>query len=379
MAVERFPNSLSGHERRDGMDATIKDFGEIGLGYGAITATSVSDDEALQHAEAMNNYYETVDWKAPGGCIDGRFCSHTLNNTEAKLGVKLAGGVHISVYAAQEIDNYFEGAGTPLHRWYRSADMLEKQGVPLRIHVDSVNADYVLRTFEEWQERASTLDSDAFIAELNNSEFENNNGGCGMMTALAGAVKNRSDRPVEFKATDGSVQTETPEQVATRLELIRNNTRALRGDAFDEATFNQHTLQASVAAEELEKNWSGIKACLVSMKMLLDNGHSMEEVRERIDVVMDDGKGAHGHIEKDVTANTVENTTLNSAKYTAETGRQTFPPDVWVADPVAKVVATGLDANAQQIRLAQGIVDMQTAGYIGLGDGTQRLKVRLAA
>ena len=173
-----------------------------------------------------------------------------------------------------------------------------------------------------------------------------------------GAHVDTGNRDAEFRNGTGCGACDGCDKNCQALEDNRTEAKGIvgfaMGEDFDEKSFDELTLS----------NFSDDKNTLRNLV-----GEDLTEV------LLDDGKGVHGHREQIAVFNYDENTTIDRDEYFAKTGKQAFVIDMWYIKKLANEMATGVDAEQQAKDLYHAMTSFQVATYIGLCDGSHRVAV----
>jgi hypothetical protein len=284
----------------------------IGVGYGKIHAEGIDVDEAAQELVCeVERFLTLVSEDAPSACIDGRKCVACMDGSDTEPRPGVAGGGLVSAYAAAELIGWFaDDAGDESARMQTVLEYLNSKGVATGTHCDeaAVASDFAGKT------------------------------GCGANDNLPAILTRlHADKAIVDTFT-GIILNTDPERLKTTYVDAR-------------------TLQAR------HKNWIPAETINIIGEI---------EGQRNIEILSSDDSETHGHNELAVVFNDVENTTVDRDALFAATGKQVFDVDVWYLRKLAKAMASGPDAVAQEERLLNAMVAYQVATYLTLCDGSQR-------
>lgn len=347
------------------MTITITVTPELNVGYGKIAAANryANDSQTQQAAAEVRGFVKQVSDKAACGCIDGRCVMGTLAG-QALLGPKLAGGIAETSLGSLELNDYFGDGKSILNHLGRTVELLEDGGLPVRFHIDANHRDYVMNQIKAYRQKLAPISSlDDFIAELETADIDYNGTGCGMGDQFVAATANLAERRRPH---------ESDQQMQDRLAFIRTYTAAIKGDQFDQASFDRQMGRANhlVDSGHLE-GWNSLKALIIADRALQDRGLK-DGALPRIDVLENSDQGVSGHIEDFVVVNKVPGTTVDQTAYARATARQIFTVDDWMSQRIGHKMAPTGGTIAQAQAIAQAVTAMNLAGYVQLADGSQR-------
>lgn len=80
---------------------------KIGIGFGSIGASEMSQAEAEQEAKEIASFVTNIDRSSPAVCIDGRHLAS--GEDKLPLGAHIAGGAETLLVAAKSVDYYLQG------------------------------------------------------------------------------------------------------------------------------------------------------------------------------------------------------------------------------------------------------------------------------
>lgn len=291
----------------------------LGKGSGSISAEGFSAAESSELAHTIGEQYLVdVAPDAPGCCIDGRKCIHTMAETAPEPGPSVSGGPAVTAYAAAEmVAGYFgeRSAATGQGRMSEVAATLRTGGITLGAHV----SDGAVRN--QFRKPAA----DGTLSDVSQT-------GCGAND--------------EFK----TIMAKPAEQTA----FVTDATALLLGDEYNDA-HAMYADGATVAARIADYD---------SRKALNVIG---EKDGENVEVL--EGK----HAELLVVFNYVEGKTVDRDQLVADTGKQVFVVDMWYIDKLATAMAQGRpDAVEMHSKLKHAMTAFQVATYLTLCDGSHR-------
>lgn len=292
--------------------------GKIGVGYGKINGGDLEAAHSGELADAAKEHIVDVDPSAPGCCIDGRTCVHTMSGSETSPRAAVAGGPLVTGYAGAELVGWFgDDDGNAQTRLARVDTVLRTNGVKPGGHVDQAA---VQTEFADAQSGAPKT-------------------GCGA-----------NDRFVEIM-----------QLIQDQPELIRNITSTLLGPDYDESVM---TFLPQEAVAPIVSEWNP--------RDIVDTLGA--ETEDSVEILESDPTSpTHGHHEALLVANYRPDTTVDRDSFTKETGEQLFKLDMWYLDKIAKVLAGGPHADKQYVALKHAMTAYQAATYLTLCDGSQTL------
>jgi len=217
------------------------------------------------------------------------------------------------------------------------------------------------------------VDVDAY-----NADFSEQKTGCGAADKFIENMSLLSKRPVTFRYADGTVYTETLDEVDARIAAVTNLTKQVFEtsgyydvNTVDELVSNVIKEATRLVEEAVFADWSGI--------IMKDNLAQKGANRVTVLDTSDGGDtGVHGHTERKVLFNFKENTTFDQDGYFDSTkvkdgvGREIFDVDVWHIRDIANKLAVHQNAGASAESLFAGGIAFQIATYLGLCDGSHR-------
>lgn len=327
---------------------------QLGLGYGSIHAPEQTIDEAQYRAEKMRGYFVEVDPDMPSDCIDGRHSKSLLDGSlldRARPGV--AGGAAVTGYAAAELTGYFgESTLPPRAKFVQIVERLES----------STGGKKVIKA-------GGHVDEDAV-----SKNFEDGKTGCGAADKLIGNIAFMSTVNLTIETPDGLSYVESDEDVNRRLTAVRGLTKAVVSEGGyytyeDLDNVIESLIQSSTAITTQAKleGWSGV----IMKEELAERGE------KRLVVLETTGGGVHGHTERKVLFNFIDDATFNQDGYYDATlkdegiAREVFDVDVWHIRDIANALADSPDETQPGKLFAAGVA-MQIATYLGLCDGSHR-------
>lgn len=326
----------------------------LGLGYGSINAPETSTEEAEMRANNLKEHFVLVDKKSPSDCIDGRYALRLLDGSSLEAprpGV--AGGAGVTGFASAELTRYFgENNLAVQDKFSRIVERLQD---------DSGNSQVIVV--------GGHVDVDAV-----DSEFAEGKTGCGAADKLIANLALLSTVNVTYTDAHGNSVTETDEDVANRIQAVRDLTKAVSEEAqyYSSVDFDSiideliHTATEITSQAKLD-GWSG--------SIMKDNIADYGD--DRLVVLDTSAGGVHGHTERKVLFNFIENATFDQDSYFDKTlaeegvGREIFDVDVWHIRDIANKLSNSPDEK-QAAKLFTAGVAFQIGTYLGLCDGSHR-------
>lgn len=326
----------------------------LGLGYGAIHAPETTQAEAQERARNMTEFFVEVDPNEPSDCIDGRHALKLLDGSpyeSPRAGT--AGGASVTGYAAAELTRYFGESEMTIKEKFDS--------IVERLETEAGNAQVI--------KVGGHVDADAV-----ESDFAGDKTGCGAADKFIANIALLSTVNVTYVDRDGNTYTETDEERDVRINAVKTLTKAVyvqAGYYTDESVDSTISSIMDTATELVQyaklTGWSG-----TVMREALE-----EKGSDRLVVLDTSAGGVHGHTERKVLFNFMDNTTFDQDAYfdaTEEsegTGREIFDVDVWHIRDIANKLADSPDEK-QPSQLFTAGVAFQIGTYLGLCDGSHR-------
>ncbi len=295
--------------------------GPLGTGLGVIAPEVPQTQlEAEAHAEQLVELAKPVERLAPRVCIDGRVALYMLNGAEVKAGLKAAGGNGVTTYHSLELNGFFGESKSLYHNFGRTVYGLEENELTVGFHTDDKKAEALTALILKAREQVAGMSSDDAITHIEEMVLDINATGCGASDGVKGVNAKLSRVPQEKQ--DGSL--ESTEEVEARIEAHFAQVGDLAGEQPDRAAYDALVDKATELEESGYFNgWNPVKALLVADVVLNLRGVK-DGVLSRIQVLHDDGKGAHGHTEQNINVIMKEDVTLETRDILEATGKKDF-------------------------------------------------------
>jgi hypothetical protein len=283
----------------------------IKYGFGKINGGELSSEAATELSQQVSEHLVAVSPNAPSCCIDGRRCISCMDGQDTEPRPSVAGGALVTAYAAAELIGWFGADESSVtQRLGRINKLLQAAGIKPGTHCDESAV---------------------------KNKFADNKTGCGA-----------DDRFNEIMM-----------QHYDNKDIVTTLTQTILGEEFDDKAmdFASRDKVASIIAP-----WSPTDVVNAVGASTANN----------VEVLKSDDSPTHGHAELAVVFNFIDATTVDRDGLVDATGEQVFVVDMWYIDKLAKVLATGPDAESQYKQLKHAMVAYQAATYITLCDGSQR-------